>query len=56
VNVDVDVYRIRTRITEQGDTIEVGQTGVDVDRRHKLTGSERLEMLGLRETHDAPQA
>ena len=37
VNVDFDVYRIRTRITEQGATIEAGDTGVYVDKRHKLT-------------------
>ncbi len=50
VNVDFDVYRIRTRIPE------VGQTGVYVNKRHKLAGAERLERPGLRETHDAPRA
>jgi type I restriction enzyme R subunit len=45
VNADFDVYRIRTRITEQGDTIEAGETGVYVDKRHKLTRAERLELL-----------
>jgi type I restriction enzyme R subunit len=37
VNVDFDVYRIRTHITEQGATIVAGDTGVYVDMRHKLT-------------------
>jgi type I restriction enzyme R subunit len=45
VNVDFDVYRIRTRITEQGATIVAGDTGVYVDKRHKLTRAERLELL-----------
>jgi type I restriction enzyme, R subunit len=45
VNANFDVYRIRTRITEQGDTIEAGETGVYVDKRHKLTRAERLELL-----------
>ena len=42
VNVDFDVYRIRTHITEQGATIIAGDTGVYVDMRHKLTRAERL--------------
>ena len=45
VNVDFDVYRIRTRITEQGATIVADPTGVYVDKRHKLTRAERLERL-----------
>ena len=45
VNVDFDVYRIRTKVTEQGATIEAGDTGVYVDKRHKLTRAERLELL-----------
>src|SRR4029077_9185388 len=45
VNVNFDVYRIRTRITEQGATIEAGDTGVYVDKRHKLTRAERLQLL-----------
>jgi type I restriction enzyme R subunit len=45
VNVDFDVYRIRTRVTEQGSTIAAGETGVYVDKRHKLTRRERLEFL-----------
>lgn len=45
VNVDFDVYRIRTRVTERGATILAGKTGVYVDKRHKLTRAERLELL-----------
>jgi type I site-specific restriction endonuclease len=45
VNVDFDVYRIRTRITQGGATIVADPTGVYVDRRHKLTRAERLEKL-----------
>src|SRR3989442_5112597 len=45
VNVDFDVYRIRTRVTEQGATIEAGNTGIYVDKRHKLTRAERLVLL-----------
>src|SRR6266705_1833501 len=45
VNVDFDVYRIRTKVTEQGSTIEAGETGVYVDKRHKLTRAERLQFL-----------
>jgi type I restriction enzyme R subunit len=53
VNVDFDVYRIRTRITEQGATIEAGNTGVYVDKRHKLTRAERLELLNQDLTYTA---
>jgi type I restriction enzyme R subunit len=53
VNVDFDVYRIRTRISEQGDTIEAGATGVYVDKRHKLTRAERLELLNQDLTYTA---
>ncbi len=45
VNVDFDVYRIRTRITEGGATIVADPTGIYVDRRHRLTRAERLERL-----------
>jgi type I restriction enzyme R subunit len=45
VNVDFDVYRLRTRITEQGATIAAGDISVYVDKRHKLTRRERLEYL-----------
>jgi type I restriction enzyme, R subunit len=55
VNVDFDVYRIRTRITEQGATIIAGNTGVYVDRRHKLTRRERLEFLNQDLTYTSNQ-
>ena len=55
VNVDFDVYRIRTRITEQGDTIDVGDSGVYVDKRHKLTRAERLQLLIQDLTYSANQ-
>lgn len=55
VNVDFDVYRIRTRITEQGATIAAGKTGVYVDKRHKLTRAERLQWLNQDLTYTANQ-
>jgi type I restriction enzyme R subunit len=55
VNVDFDVYRIRTHITEQGATIAAGDTGVYVDKRHKLTRRERLEFLAQDLTYTANQ-
>ncbi|MBI4291641.1 MAG: DEAD/DEAH box helicase family protein, partial [Betaproteobacteria bacterium] len=55
VNVDFDVYRIRTRVTERGATIEAGDTGVYVDKRHKLTRAERLERLDQDLTYTANQ-
>ena len=55
VNVDFDVYRIRTRITEQGATIVAGDTGVYVDKRHKLTRAERLKLLNQDLTYTANQ-
>jgi type I restriction enzyme R subunit len=45
VNVDFDVWRIRTQITESGATIVAAPTDVYVDKRHKLTRAERLEKL-----------
>jgi type I restriction enzyme R subunit len=42
VNVDFDVYRIRTQITEQGSTIDAGIVVPVVDRR---TRAQRLEAL-----------
>jgi type I restriction enzyme, R subunit len=45
VNVDFDVWRIRTRVTEGGATIVTNKTDVYVDKRHKLTRAERLEKL-----------
>jgi type I restriction enzyme, R subunit len=55
VNVDFDVYRIRTRVTEQGATVGAGDTGVYVDKRHKLTRWERLEFLNQDLTYTANQ-
>jgi type I restriction enzyme, R subunit len=55
VNVDFDVYRIRTRITEQGATIAASDTGVYVDKRHKLTRRERLEFLNQDLTYTSNQ-
>lgn len=52
VNVGFDVYRIRTKITEQGATVEAG---VYVDKRHKLTRAERLEYLNQDFTYTANQ-
>jgi len=42
VNVDGEVYRIRTRITEQGSTIEAGYL---VPKRDRLTRKQRWEQL-----------
>ena len=55
VNVDFDVYRIRTKVTEQGATIEAGNTGVYIDKRHKLTRAERLELFTQDLTYTAQQ-
>ncbi len=55
VNVDFDVYRIRTRVTERGATIEAGDSGVYVDVRHKLTRAERLRLLNQDLTYTANQ-
>lgn len=55
VNVDFDVYRIRTRITEQGAVIAARDTGVYVDMRHKLTRAERLQWLNQDLTYTANQ-
>jgi type I restriction enzyme R subunit len=55
VNVDFDVYRIRTRVTEQGATIEAADTGVYVDVRHKVTRAERLQWLNQDLTYTASQ-
>ncbi len=52
VNVGFDVYRIRTRITEQGETVEAGRY---VDKRHRLTRAERLEYLDHDLTYTAKQ-
>jgi type I restriction enzyme R subunit len=42
VNVDFDVYRIRTRITEQGSTVEAGLV---TKFRDRATRTRRLELL-----------
>jgi type I restriction enzyme R subunit len=42
VNVDFDVYRIRTQITEHGSTVEAG---LYVDKRDRLTRAVRWEQL-----------
>jgi type I restriction enzyme R subunit len=42
VNVDFDVYRIKTQITEQGSTIEAG---IWVPKRDRRTRQERYEQL-----------
>ena len=55
VNVDFDVYRIRTRVTEEGARIEASESGVYVDRRDKLTRRERLERLEDDLTYTANQ-
>ncbi len=55
VNVDFDVYRIRTRVTERGATIEARDTGVYVDKRDKLTRAERLQLLNQDLTYTANQ-
>ena len=45
VNVDFDVYRIRTRVTEDGATIPAEAGGVYMDKRDRLTRAERLQLL-----------
>lgn len=53
VNVDFDVWRIRTQITEGGATILAAPTDVYVDKRHRLTRAERLEKLQADLTYTA---
>ncbi len=50
VNVDFDVYRIRTQITEGGSTVEAGQV---VDKRDRETRKRRWEQLDEPLTYDA---
>ena len=52
VNVGFDVYSIRTRKTEKGDTIEAGTT---VQKRDKLTKQKRLEILDQAEEYTGQQ-
>lgn len=49
VNVDFDVYRIRTKITEQGSVVEAGQW---VDKRDRETRAKRWEKLDEELTYD----
>ena len=55
VNVDFDVYRIRTRVTEAGATIAAAPLGVYVERRDRGTRAERLELLQNDLTYTANQ-
>ncbi len=55
VNVDFDVYRIQTAITEQGATIAADETGLYVDMRNRLTRRERLHLLNQDLTYTANQ-
>jgi type I restriction enzyme R subunit len=43
VNVDFDLYRIRTEITEQGSTIQAGTVVPKVDRRTRVQRYEELD-------------
>jgi len=52
VNVDFDVYRIRTQITEQGSRVEAG---LWVDKRARDTRSIRWEQLDEDLTYQAEQ-
>jgi type I restriction enzyme, R subunit len=52
VNVNYDVYRIRTKITEQGATVE---KGFYVDKRHRQTRRRRWEQLDDDLDYDAAQ-
>ncbi len=52
VNVDGQVYRIRTEITERGSTVEAGHW---VDRRDKQTRAVRWEQLDEDLSYDAGQ-
>jgi type I restriction enzyme R subunit len=54
VNVGFDVYRIRTRITEQGATLE-GQPGRFIPHRDRRTRSRRYAELDNDLTYDANQ-
>lgn len=52
VNVDFDIYRIRTKVSEQGSTIEAGTIVPTVDRRTRV---QRLEALDEDLEYRAPQ-
>ena len=51
VNVDFDVYRIHTKITSEGATIEAGDVRADQDRR---TRQQRIEGAGRRLPYTQP--
>lgn len=50
VNVGYDIYRIKTELTEQGNTIEAGTA---VQKRDRLTKQKRLEVLDEEEKWEA---
>jgi len=52
VNVDGEVYRIRTRIGDAGNTVEAGEW---VGKRHKITRAERMELLDQDFAYDPDQ-
>lgn len=52
VNVGYHVYKIRTKITSSGSTIEAGET---VEKRDKMTRSQRAETLDTDYTYDPKQ-
>ncbi len=52
VNVGCDIYRIQTRITEQGSTVDAG---FYVDKRDRQTRKVRWEQLDEDLTYDAPE-
>jgi type I restriction enzyme, R subunit len=52
VNVDGEVYRVRTRIGEGGNTLGAGEW---VSKRDRLTRDERLELLDQDFTYDPEQ-
>jgi type I restriction enzyme, R subunit len=52
VNVDGEVYRIRTRKGEHGNVVEAGEW---VGKRHKITRAERMELLDQDFAYDPEQ-
>jgi type I restriction enzyme R subunit len=52
VNVSYEVYRINTRITEEGSTVEAGFW---VDKRSRQTRKVRMELLDADLNYDPPQ-
>ena len=43
VNVDFDIYRIKTRVTEQGDRIEAGTLVPKIDKRTRVQRIEQID-------------